>query len=70
MQVKFLAIEPCSPIGRESFGTHRELYTALLDQGIKSVQAMLAALGVLTNIQNQSPYTCYADGYTILAEAC
>ncbi|PYE23927.1 hypothetical protein C8J32_10640 [Rhizobium sp. PP-CC-3A-592] len=58
------------PHESEGFGTHRELYTALLRRGIKGDQALLAALDVLTNIQNQSPYTCYGEGYTIVAEAC
>lgn len=53
----------------EGYGVRQELYTALLRHDIKDDQALLAALDVLTNIQNQSPYTCYGDDFVIIAQA-
>ena len=70
MHMRFRVTNSGSPLGTEAFGSHRELYTALLDKGIKADQALLAALDVLTNIKQQSPYTCYGEGFTITSEAC
>ena len=70
MQMRFHVIKSGSSRESEGFGTQWELYTALLRRGIKGDHALLAALDVLTNIQNQSPYICYGDGYAIVAEAC